>query len=83
MPCPLLHAVRTYAAGALDEAADLFIRVSPQDEAYVRLEAAAAHADAGRRAEADAQLQRALSFWRSVGATRYIREAETLLAATA
>jgi hypothetical protein len=27
-----------------------------------------------RRAEADEQLQRALAFWRSVGATRYIRE---------
>jgi class 3 adenylate cyclase/tetratricopeptide (TPR) repeat protein len=82
-PCPLLHAVRAYAAGDLDEAADLLICVSPQDEAYVRLEAAAAHSNAGRRGEADAQLQRALSFWHSVGATRYIREAETLLAATA
>jgi tetratricopeptide (TPR) repeat protein len=34
----------------------------------------------GRRAEADAQLQRALVFWRSVGANRYIRECESLLA---
>lgn len=37
----------------------------------------------GRRAEADVQLQKALAFWRSVGATRYTREGETLLAATA
>jgi len=37
----------------------------------------------GRRAEADEQLQRALGFYRSVGATRYVREAEALLAATA
>jgi hypothetical protein len=40
-------------------------------------------AAAGRRAEADAQLQRALAYWRSVGATRYIREGEALFAATA
>jgi hypothetical protein len=38
---------------------------------------------AGRRGMADAQLQRALAFWRSVAATAYIREAEALLAATA
>ena len=37
----------------------------------------------GRRAEADVQLQKALAFYRSVGATRYIREGEALLAATA
>jgi len=82
-PSPLLHAIRAYASGDLDEAAEQLAVVSLQDEAHTRLEAAAAHAEAGRRAEADAQLQRALAFWRSVGATRYIREAETLLAATA
>jgi predicted ATPase/class 3 adenylate cyclase len=37
----------------------------------------------GRRAEADEQLRRALAFYRSVGATRYIREGESLLAASA
>ena len=36
-----------------------------------------------RRPEADVQLQRALAFYRSVGATRYIRQAEGLLAASA
>ena len=35
----------------------------------------------GRRAEADVHLQKALAFYRSVGATRYIREGEALLAA--
>jgi hypothetical protein len=35
----------------------------------------------GRRAEADVELKRALAFWRSVGATAYVREAEALLAA--
>jgi hypothetical protein len=37
----------------------------------------------GRRAEADEQLRRALAFYRSVGATRYVREGEALLAASA
>jgi hypothetical protein len=80
---PALDATLVYAAGELDRAADLFSRVSVPDEAYVRLEAARAHAQAGRRGEADAQLRKALAFYRSVGATRYIREAEALLAATA
>jgi hypothetical protein len=34
----------------------------------------------GRRGEAEAELEQALAFYRSVGATRYVREAERLLA---
>jgi class 3 adenylate cyclase/tetratricopeptide (TPR) repeat protein len=68
--------------GELERAADLFSRIGAlPDEAYSRLRAAERHAAAGRRAEADEQLHRALVFWRSVGATRYIREGEALLAA--
>jgi tetratricopeptide (TPR) repeat protein len=52
------------------------------NEAYTRLRAAAKLAEQGRRAEADEQLQRALAFWRSVGARRYVREGESLFAAT-
>ncbi len=52
-------------------------------EALARLRAAEQLVAAGRRAEADEQLQRSLAFWRSVGATRYIREGEALLAMTA
>jgi hypothetical protein len=37
----------------------------------------------GRRREADEQLRSALAFYRSVGATRYIRQGEALLAASA
>jgi Adenylate and Guanylate cyclase catalytic domain/zinc-ribbon domain len=48
--------------------------------ALVRLRAAHELARAERRAEADDQLRRALSFFRSVDATRFIREAEVLLA---
>jgi class 3 adenylate cyclase/tetratricopeptide (TPR) repeat protein len=52
-------------------------------EALARLRAAETLLAEERRLEADEQLQRALAFWRSVGATRYIREGEALLAMTA
>ncbi len=51
--------------------------------ALARLRAAQELARAGRRAEADEQLRHALSFFRSVDAARFIREAEALLAASA
>ena len=51
--------------------------------ALARLRAAEVLVEAGRRAEADEQLQRALAFFRSVRATRYIRQGEALLAASA
>ncbi|MBA2360250.1 MAG: AAA family ATPase [Actinobacteria bacterium] len=53
------------------------------EEAYARLRAAEAFVKEGRRAEADEQLERALAFYRSVGATRYIGEAEALLRVSA
>jgi class 3 adenylate cyclase/tetratricopeptide (TPR) repeat protein len=52
-------------------------------EARARLLAASELVAAGRRREADEQLSRALAFYRSVRATRYIREGEALLAASA
>jgi hypothetical protein len=51
--------------------------------ADARVHAARSLVAAGRRAEADEQLRRALDFYRSAGATRYVREAEQLLTATA
>jgi tetratricopeptide (TPR) repeat protein len=79
-----LDAACAYTAGGLEEAADLHAEIgSLPDEAYARLRAAEALIEAGRRAEGDAQLQRALGFYRSVGATAYIREAERLFAASA
>ncbi len=65
------------AAGILDQMGDV------ADQAYARLLAAERHAAAGRPAEANDELDRALAFYRSVGATRYIRQAEALLAASA
>jgi tetratricopeptide (TPR) repeat protein len=49
-------------------------------EAAARLRAGKQLVEQGRRAEADDQLRRSLAFYRSVGATRYIREGEALLA---
>jgi class 3 adenylate cyclase/tetratricopeptide (TPR) repeat protein len=48
---------------------------------FARLRAAERLVLEGRRAEADVQLQKALAFYRSVGATHYIRRGEALLAA--
>jgi tetratricopeptide (TPR) repeat protein len=53
------------------------------DEAELRLRAAEALVMAGRRADAHLQLQKALAFYRSVSATRFLREGEALVAATA
>ena len=79
-----LDAARAYAAGAFEEAADIYADIgSVPDEAFARLRAAEALIEAGRRAEGDTQLQRALAFYRSVDATAYIREAESLFAASA
>ena len=64
----------------LDRAAELLdeMGIAPY-AALVRLKAAEELVATGRRAEADARLRRALEFWRSVGAERYIRRAEGLL----
>jgi class 3 adenylate cyclase/tetratricopeptide (TPR) repeat protein len=72
--------VRGEHVSAADRLAELR---TPPLEAAVRLRAAEHLVGGGRRAEADVQLQKALGFYRSVGATRYIREGEALLAATA
>ena len=50
-------------------------------QAELRMEAARALAAEGRLAEAESQLERARAFWRSVGATAYLREADEVLAA--
>jgi hypothetical protein len=63
-----------------DRLGDLGLR---PDEANTRLRAARELVSAGRRADADEQLRRALAFYRLVGATRYVREGEALLAASA
>ena len=65
-------------------AADIFADMGARPyEALTRLRAAEALVANDQRVEADAQLHSALAFWRSVGATRYVRKSERLLAASA
>jgi class 3 adenylate cyclase len=79
---PRMRAARLVFAGRTVEAADMYPQVDgAYSEASVRLLAAEQLAAAGRPAEADVQLQRALAFFRAVGASRIVRRAETLLAA--
>jgi tetratricopeptide (TPR) repeat protein len=81
MTTPWLEAAMCWVRGELERAADLFFEIgSLPDEALARLRAAEKLGAAGRRPEADEQLARALAFWRSVGATRYVLEGEALLA---
>jgi class 3 adenylate cyclase/tetratricopeptide (TPR) repeat protein len=67
--------------GRTVEAADAYARMSPNDEAFVRLLAAEQLAAAGQVAEAQTQLERALAVFRAVGATKFVRDAEGLLSA--
>ena len=77
-------AARAICAGDFRAAADTCEAMGYRPgEAYARLRYAGQLVEEGRRGEADVQLQRSLAFWREVGATRYVREGEALLAASA
>ncbi len=79
---PRMRAAHLLLSGRTVEAADAYLQVAgASDEAAVRMLAAEQFVAEGRRAEADVQLQRALAFYRAVGASRIVRRAETLLAA--
>jgi class 3 adenylate cyclase/tetratricopeptide (TPR) repeat protein len=81
---PWVEAGRAVLAGDPALAADVLEAAGClSDAAFGRLRAAEMLAAEGRRAEADEQLRPALAFYRTVGATRYLREGETLLAASA
>ena len=81
---PWLTAARSVAAGDFGGAADVFAEVRiPPHEAFYRLRAAEQLLAQGQRGQADEQLRIALAFYRSVGATRYVRDGEALLAASA
>ncbi len=74
------------ARSNLGRAADILGEIgSLPDEAYVRLGAAERllGAGRGRRTEAEEQLEKALAFYRSVAATRYIDNAMALSATPA
>jgi class 3 adenylate cyclase/tetratricopeptide (TPR) repeat protein len=79
---PWIEAAQAYAEGDFSAAAATYGRIgSRPDAAYAHLRAAHALVEQGRGPEADAPLREALGFYRSVGATRYVREGEALLAA--
>jgi class 3 adenylate cyclase/tetratricopeptide (TPR) repeat protein len=66
------------------QAAETFAQIGcVPDEAEARLRDAETLVAAGRRTEADAQLARALSLYRSLGAKRYLHRGEQLLADSA
>jgi class 3 adenylate cyclase len=79
-----IEAATAFVSGDFLRAAAIYAETgSLPDEAYARLRAAEALIAAGRRREGDAELQRALAFYRSVDAKAYLREGEALLAHTA
>ncbi len=81
---PWVHAAAAFAVGDLRRAADICGGMGAlTQEARDRLWLAEALIDQNCRAEADVELRRAVAFYRSVGATRYTRQAEGLLAASA
>jgi class 3 adenylate cyclase/tetratricopeptide (TPR) repeat protein len=75
-----LEAASAYVAGEPERAADLCAAIGAlPEEAYARVEAAGAAFADGRRLDAEDQLERALEFYRRVGAASYCRRAEGLL----
>jgi class 3 adenylate cyclase/tetratricopeptide (TPR) repeat protein len=81
---PWFEALVACASGDFRGAANVYAGIGAlPDEASARLRAAEVLVRESRRAEADVELKQALAFWRSVGATAYVREAEALLAASA
>ncbi len=75
-------AARLIMIGRADDAAELYAwGGSPLEEATTRLLAFEQLLAEGRRAEADAQLERALVFYRRVGATSILERAHAHLAA--
>jgi class 3 adenylate cyclase/tetratricopeptide (TPR) repeat protein len=81
---PWVRAATAFVRGEFEQAAEIYAETgSLPDEAYARLRTAEALIMSGRRAEGDAELQRALAFYRSVDAKAYLREGEALLAQTA
>jgi class 3 adenylate cyclase/tetratricopeptide (TPR) repeat protein len=81
---PWIQAARAILEGNTSGAADLLAAIGAEtQEAFYRLRSAEEMVRVGRRAEADGELARALAFYRSVGATRHVREGEALLAASA
>ncbi|HKF00588.1 MAG TPA: hypothetical protein VKG45_16855, partial [Actinomycetes bacterium] len=78
-PSLWLEAARTFVAGDPGLAARIYAEIgSKPDEAYARLEAGRRQGEGGQ-----ADLEAALAFYREVGASAYVQEAESLCLASA
>jgi class 3 adenylate cyclase/tetratricopeptide (TPR) repeat protein len=78
---PWVAAARAVATSEFEQAAALYAKIgSLPDEALARLCDARRLVASGRRADANAELDRALAFHRRVKAGRYVQEGEALLA---
>ena len=76
---PWVDAATAIARSEPARAADILERLSCRTgEAYTRLRAAEALMSEGRRGDAEAELDKALAFYRQSRATAYLREAEAL-----
>jgi inorganic triphosphatase YgiF len=79
-PTKWTEAARAIVRGDVVLGAELLHEIGDAErESMTRLQAARWLIAEGRRADADEQLQRSLEFYRSVRATRHIRQAEELL----
>ena len=79
-PSRVVDAALATARAEWMHAAELFEQIGdPLDEALARLRAGEELLSSGRRADGVEQIEGALTFFRSVRATRYIREAEALI----
>jgi class 3 adenylate cyclase len=77
---PWARAALAFCEGNPVGAAEIFAEMGAvTEEAYTRLAASRNFVEQRQRAEADEQLQRALTYYRALHATRYVREAEALL----
>jgi len=80
-PSRWIGAARSWATGDFADAADRFAEIGTvPDEAHARQREAERLIAAGRRAEAEPFLSRAIELYRSMGATAFVREAERVLA---
>jgi class 3 adenylate cyclase len=81
---PWTEVARAYGRGDFVTAAEILHRTgSRPEEAEARLRAAEQLVTESRRAQADEQLRQAFDFYRSVGATHYMRQCQALFAASA
>ncbi len=78
-----LDAASAYVSGEPGHAADVLAEIGAgPEEAYARLEAATRAFARGHAEDAEGDAERALAFFRRVGAVAYCRAAEALLAAS-